>query len=114
MNFKSSLNNMSANKNAEVVLLDGSLSGSDLNTVLIGTLISKKEINRDALINVLKMAWVGLGEVQISNIKKNKFMFVFKEKFGAVKALKNAPWTINGSWLALKEWYSDQTGKCGY
>lgn len=94
---------------SDFVMLDKGYSSLKLETVLIGTLISVKEINKGALINVLKLAWAGMGEIQISNILKNKFMFTFKERTGAEKVMKNAPWTINGSWLALTEWLPNQT-----
>lgn len=54
--------------------------------------------------NVLKWAWSDVGEIHISIPGKNKFMFVFKEKKGAIKIFKDSPWTINGTWLVLKEW----------
>lgn len=78
-------------------------------SVLVGRLISGKEVSRGTLLNVLKWAWSGLGEINVSDLGRNSFMFAFQNASSAQKVLEDGPWTINGVWLNLKEWSPDKT-----
>lgn len=77
---------MNSESHPEILILEDGLNSSYLDTVLIGTLISIKEVNRGVIINILKLAWASFGEFQMSNLKKHTFMFVFKDRKGAEKA----------------------------
>lgn len=70
--------------------------------------MAKRKINRGTVIGVLKWSWNGLGEVRISGLGLNMFLFEFKEERDAERALNEGPWSIDGYCMNLARWEDDK------
>lgn len=89
---------------SEVIHLSSSLDSPNKNTALVGRVIADRKINWGTVMGVLKWSWSDLGEVRISGLKANVFLFDFKEEKGAVRALEEGPWSIDGHCLNIVKW----------
>lgn len=92
----------------EVTLLDSAAFSPGQDKVLIGRVIAEKKVSWGNITGVLKWSWSDLGEVKISMIGDNLFMFDFNSVKMAKRAISEGPWSIDGFWLNLKHWQSDK------
>lgn len=54
------------------------------------------------------MVMAEMGEIGVSEVGKNTFLFEFRETKSMERALRDSPWTVNGKTLILKEWKGNQ------
>lgn len=89
---------------AEVIILDSVPSSTKKGFVLIGKVIADRKVNWGTITGVLKWSWSEFGEVKISGIGMNTYMFEFRDERSAKRAINEGPWSIDGYCMALFEW----------
>lgn len=91
----------------EVTFLDSISCGSEKEAVLVGRLIADRKINWGTVRGVLKWSWSEMGEIKISGIGMNTFLFEFQDPKGAERVLTEGPWSVDGHCLTLVKWSLD-------
>lgn len=88
----------------EVIVLDSDSCSPNCKIVLVGRVVSEKKVSWGNITRVLRWPCSELGEVKISILGDNMFLFEFKDRSMACRALAKGPWAIDGYCLNLKEW----------
>lgn len=68
------------------------------------TLIGKIITNKGAVKSLLLRSWNLKGEVSISDLKDNLFLFNFFDEDDFVRVVSDSPWTSLGNLLVLSKW----------
>ncbi|OMO90726.1 hypothetical protein COLO4_18925 [Corchorus olitorius] len=71
---------------------------------MAGKLISEKAVNRGGVKNILRKAWMEIGEVRIPDAPDNVFVFSMKKKEIMDQILEESPWSAMGQLVNLKQW----------
>lgn len=99
----------SPGEQSEVISLDLDACCSSRKAVLVGQILAMKKISWGTVKGVLRWAWSEFGEIRITSIGLNKFMFEFDRDSCAEKVLRDGPWSIDGSWLVLANWPAEKS-----
>ncbi|XP_012844371.1 PREDICTED: uncharacterized protein LOC105964401 [Erythranthe guttata] len=85
----------------------------DLNTdlQLIGRILSRKKINRDALEITMPKVWSPVHGTSVEKIGEGRFIFHFKHKLDRAKALEDGPWCFDKNLTMLDKISEDKTPK---
>lgn len=91
-------------KDTEVISLDSVDVVSDWKAISVGRIVAAKSVSWVVVTGILKKARGEFGEVSITNMKDNTFLFAFRDSLMAKKVLNMGPWAIVGYCLNLKQW----------
>ncbi|OMO54212.1 Endonuclease/exonuclease/phosphatase [Corchorus olitorius] len=76
---------------------------------LVGKAITEKIIKLGPLRAILNKAWPLHDSLEVHELERNIFLFVFKDENDKARVLQQGPWSIMESHLMLKEWPEDAT-----
>lgn len=71
---------------------------------LIGKIVTNKFLNRGAVKSLILRNWNPKGDVNISDLKDNMFLFNFADEEDFIRVVRDSPWTVLGNLLVLSEW----------
>lgn len=92
----------------KVTILDSVPRSSDWGAVLVGRVVTEKKISWGTVTGVLRWSWSDFGEVRMSMLGENLFIFEFHDRIMADRVLDEGPWAIDGFCLNLKHWKPEQ------
>ncbi|XVF26401.1 hypothetical protein REPUB_Repub14bG0013300 [Reevesia pubescens] len=76
---------------------------------LIGKVIADKLIKIGPLRTILSKAWPINGNLEVHELERNIFLFIFKEANDKRKVIHQGPWSVMDSHIVLKEWPTKAT-----
>ncbi|TXG53536.1 hypothetical protein EZV62_018792 [Acer yangbiense] len=74
-----------------------------LSVSLVGKIITKKVVNREAFMRVIGRIWHVKEGVEIQSLTGNIFSFLFKDVEDRRKVLSGVPWSFDNTLLVLEE-----------
>ncbi|XVF07919.1 hypothetical protein REPUB_Repub06bG0180600 [Reevesia pubescens] len=76
---------------------------------LVGKVIADKLIKIGPLKTIISKAWPVNGNLEVHELERNIFPFVFKEANDKKKVVYQGPWSVMDSHIVLKEWPTEAT-----
>ncbi|KAJ1427570.1 hypothetical protein SESBI_09454 [Sesbania bispinosa] len=77
--------------------------------MLIGKVLTGKQLNKPAVKDILAKAWGFAEEINIIDLGPNTFLFNFSEAKHAKRAMEESPWFVMGHLLSLQHWVPEAT-----
>ncbi|MDV3166689.1 MAG: DUF4283 domain-containing protein, partial ['Waltheria sp.' little leaf phytoplasma] len=76
---------------------------------LVGRLICDRQVRVGPVRAILSKAWPLSNELEVLDLERNTFWFIFKSALEKRKVLAQGPWSIMGHHLVLKDWPPDKS-----
>ncbi|KAJ1376438.1 Zinc finger, CCHC-type [Sesbania bispinosa] len=78
-------------------------------STLVGRFLIKKNLNRNAVKEILSKAWNVKEELNITDLGPNVFLFTFSDKKVADRIMEEGPWYVMSHLLSLQYWIPEAT-----
>ncbi|XVF04561.1 hypothetical protein REPUB_Repub05bG0094200 [Reevesia pubescens] len=76
---------------------------------LVGKVIADKFIKVGPLRTILSKAWLVKGKLEVYELERNIFLFVFEEANDKMKVVCQGPWSVMDCLIVLKDWPTEAT-----
>ncbi|TXG50717.1 hypothetical protein EZV62_023241 [Acer yangbiense] len=89
-----------------VQLLDDRLKVEAINRLslcLVGRILTRKWVNRDAFIRVIGKIWQVKKGLDIESVSGNTFTFHFRDEYDLVKVMAGSPWSFDNALIAMEK-----------
>ncbi|XP_012847426.1 PREDICTED: uncharacterized protein LOC105967373 [Erythranthe guttata] len=85
----------------------------ELNTdlILIGRILTRKEINREALERTMSKVWSPVHGIQVDKIGDGRFIFIFKHEMDRRRAMEEGPWCFDKNLIVLQKIEAEENPK---
>lgn len=70
--------------------------------ILVGRILSERNVRNSVVYNVLKGAWARFGNVKMTEIDSSTMKFVFQSDRDLRQAMDHSPWSVQGRCLNLR------------
>ncbi|TXG70630.1 hypothetical protein EZV62_005565 [Acer yangbiense] len=95
-----------SSKDGPMQVLDGDLmvdAKNRLSLCLVGKILSRKRVNRDAFMRVIGKIWQVKQGMDMESVAGNIFKFNFRDEHDLNRVMAGSPWSFDGALIALEK-----------